>query len=66
MAEQEILTEHELKVMNLIDCIGKLIEVQCSAVKKEYRGKPFSTSASTGWKNLTGQLMLRSTRTDPG
>ena len=38
-AEQEILTEHELKVMNLIDRIGKIIEVPGSVGKKEDKGK---------------------------
>ena len=38
-AEQEILTEYELKVMNLIDRICKLIEVQGSVGKKEDREK---------------------------
>ena len=34
-AEQDILTEHEMKVMNLIDRIGKIIEVPGSVEKKE-------------------------------
>ena len=38
-AEQEILTEHELKVMKLIERIGKLIEVQGSVGKKEDKEK---------------------------
>ena len=33
--EKEILTEHELKVMDLIDRIGKIIEVPGSAGRKE-------------------------------
>ena len=38
-SEQEILTEHELKVMNLIDRIGKITEVPGSAGKKEDKEK---------------------------
>ena len=38
-AEQEILTEHELKVMNLIDRIGKIIELPGSVGKKEDKEK---------------------------
>ena len=34
-AEQEILTEHELKVMNLIDRVGKIIEVPGSVEKED-------------------------------
>ena len=38
-AEQEILTEHELKVMNLIDRIGKIIEIPGSVGKQEAKEK---------------------------
>ena len=37
--EQEILTEHELKVMNLIDQIRKIIEVPGSVGRKENKEK---------------------------
>ena len=37
-AEQEILTENELKVMNLIDRIGKIISVPGSVGKTEDKG----------------------------
>lgn len=36
-AEQEILTEHELKVMNIVDRIGKIIEVHGSVGKVRQR-----------------------------
>ena len=38
-AEQEILTEHELKIMKLIDQIGKIIDVRGSVGKKEDKEK---------------------------
>ena len=38
-AEQEILTEHKLKVMNLIDRLGKIIGVPGSVGKNEDKEK---------------------------
>ena len=38
-AEQEKLTEHELKVMNLIDWLGKIIGVPSSVEKNEDKEK---------------------------
>ena len=35
--EQEILTEHELKVMDLIDCIGKIIAILGPVENKEHK-----------------------------
>ena len=44
-AEQEILTEHKLKVMNLIDRIGKIVKVPGSVEKNGRQRKDHSPQA---------------------
>ena len=63
--EQEIFTQHELKVMDLIDRIGKIIAIPYPIENKENTEKISFASILIGLKILIEELKPKWMKMDP-